>query len=53
MKQLPLAMSLVLLAAPAWAADYAMSPASTLGFTSSFQGESFDGSFKKFTAAIS
>ncbi|RUL64044.1 polyisoprenoid-binding protein [Dyella dinghuensis] len=36
------------------AADYAVQPAgSTLGFTSSFQGSSFDGQFGKWTAAIS
>ncbi|GAB3781795.1 YceI family protein [Dyella agri] len=35
------------------AADYAMQPASTLGFTGSFQGTSFSGSFKQWHAAIS
>jgi polyisoprenoid-binding protein YceI len=36
------------------AADYTVQPAgSTLGFTSSFQGSSFDGKFEKWTAAIS
>ena len=36
------------------AADYAVQPAgSKLGFTSSFQGQSFDGTFGKWTAAIS
>jgi polyisoprenoid-binding protein YceI len=36
------------------AADYTVQPAgSTLGFTSSFQGSSFDGHFEKWTAAIS
>jgi polyisoprenoid-binding protein YceI len=36
------------------AADYAVQPSgSTLGFTSSFQGSSFDGQFSKWTAAIS
>jgi polyisoprenoid-binding protein YceI len=38
----------------AGAADYTVQPAgSTLGFTSSFQGSSFDGKFDKWTAAIS
>ncbi|MBV8159234.1 MAG: YceI family protein, partial [Dyella sp.] len=36
------------------AADYAVQPAgSKLGFTSSFQGQSFDGTFGKWTATIS
>ncbi|WP_198670294.1 YceI family protein [Dyella sp. C9] len=36
------------------AADYAVQPgASKLGFTSSFQGQSFDGTFGSWTAAIS
>jgi polyisoprenoid-binding protein YceI len=36
------------------AADYAVQPAgSKLGFSSSFQGQSFDGSFGQWTAAIS
>jgi polyisoprenoid-binding protein YceI len=36
------------------AADYALQPSgSTLGFTGSFQGTSFDGQFNKWTAAIS
>jgi polyisoprenoid-binding protein YceI len=36
------------------AADYTVQPSgSTLGFTSSFQGSSFDGKFDKWTAAIS
>ena len=37
----------------ALAADYAVQPASTLGFTGSFQGTSFDGSFRQSHAAIS
>jgi polyisoprenoid-binding protein YceI len=38
----------------AHAADYTVQPtASKLGFTSSFQGSSFDGQFGKWTAAIS
>jgi polyisoprenoid-binding protein YceI len=35
------------------AADYTVQSGSTLGFTSSFQGSSFDGQFGKWTAAIS
>jgi polyisoprenoid-binding protein YceI len=35
------------------AADYNVQPGSTLGFTSNFQGSSFDGQFNKWTAAIS
>jgi polyisoprenoid-binding protein YceI len=35
------------------AADYTVQPASTLGFTGTFQGATFDGSFNKFNAAIS
>lgn len=35
------------------AADYTVQPASTLGFTGSFQGASFDGSFRQWHAAIS
>ena len=37
----------------ALAADYAVQPVSTLGFTGSFQGASFGGSFKQWHAAIS
>jgi polyisoprenoid-binding protein YceI len=38
----------------AGAADYTVQPASSkLGFSGSFQGQSFDGSFGKWTAAIS
>ena len=37
----------------AFAADYTVQPASTLGFTGSFQGASFDGSFRQWQAAIS
>ncbi|TCV95693.1 polyisoprenoid-binding protein YceI [Luteibacter rhizovicinus] len=37
----------------AHAADYTAQPASTLGFSGKFQGAQFDGTFKKFTAAIS
>jgi polyisoprenoid-binding protein YceI len=35
------------------AADYTVQAGSTLGFTSNFQGSSFDGHFNKWTAAIS
>lgn len=34
------------------AADYSVQSGSTLGFTSNFQGSSFDGHFNKWTAAI-
>ncbi|MBE1158904.1 YceI family protein [Dyella acidiphila] len=46
---------LLAIAAPfaASAADYTVQPGSKLGFTSSFQGSSFDGQFGKWTAAIS
>jgi polyisoprenoid-binding protein YceI len=36
----------------AGAADYTVQPGSTLGFTSNFQGSSFDGRFNTWTAAI-
>jgi polyisoprenoid-binding protein YceI len=35
------------------ATDYNVQPGSTLGFTSNFQGSSFDGRFNQWTAAIS
>ncbi|WP_193570513.1 YceI family protein [Luteibacter yeojuensis] len=35
------------------AADYKVGPGSTLGFSGTFQGQQFDGSFGKFDAAIS
>jgi len=35
------------------AADYSVGPGSTVGFSGKFQGQQFDGSFGKFTAAIS
>ncbi|WP_188794322.1 YceI family protein [Dyella nitratireducens] len=46
---------LLALATPciASAADYTVQSGSTLGFTSNFQGSSFDGHFGKWTAAIS
>ena len=56
MKSHAFAPLLLALALPglAGAADYTVQPAgSKLGFTNSFQGASFDGSFGKFTAAIS
>jgi polyisoprenoid-binding protein YceI len=55
MKHLRLLGLALCLAAPfaAHAADYTVQPASTLGFTGTFQGATFDGSFKKFDAVIS
>lgn len=46
---------LLALAAPslASAADYSVQPGSTLGFTSNFQGSSFDGRFNQWNATIS
>lgn len=52
MKNTILAAALCLATGPAFAADYSVAPSSTLGFTSNFQGESFDGSFRKFDATI-
>ena len=52
MKSMMLALTLGALATPAIAADYTVGTGSTLGFTGSFQGESFDGSFGKFQATI-
>lgn len=52
MKLMMLALVVGALATPAMAADYSVAAGSTLGFTSSFQGENFDGSFKKFEATI-
>jgi polyisoprenoid-binding protein YceI len=52
----PVLASLLALALPCigHAADYTVQPAgNTLGFTSNFQGSSFDGHFEKWTAAIS
>ncbi|RDS82974.1 polyisoprenoid-binding protein [Dyella monticola] len=51
----PSLMLLLALAVPcvANAADYTVQSGSTLGFTSNFQGSSFDGHFEKWTAAIS
>ena len=56
MKNVPHALLALALALPcvAGAADYTVQPAtSTLGFSSSFQGGAFNGSFGKWTAAIS
>ena len=45
--------ALLTLALPAaFAADYTMQAGSTLGFSGSFQGASFDGTFKQWQAAI-
>ena len=41
-----------LIAGPAAAAPYKVLPGSTLGFTASYEGEAFDGSFSKFTPRI-
>lgn len=41
------------LPATALAADYTVRPGSTLGFSGSFQGASFDGTFKQWQAAVS
>ncbi|MGB5853136.1 MAG: YceI family protein [Rhodanobacter sp.] len=50
-----LAILLLALALPglAAAAEYTVQPGSTLGFSGSFQGETFDGHFGQWTAAIS
>jgi polyisoprenoid-binding protein YceI len=48
-----LALAFLALPMVAGAADYSVQPASTLGFTGTFQGATFDGSFNKFNAAIS
>ncbi len=47
-----IAFLLLLIAVPASAADWATQPGSTLGFTTAYQGENFDGRFGKFTAQI-
>ena len=53
MKRLALLLALALPGLAA-AADYTVQPASsTLGFSNTFQGESFDGRFDRWTAAIS
>ena len=55
MKRYAFAPLLLALALPglAGAADYTVQPGSKLGFTGTFQGASFDGTFGKWTAAIS
>jgi polyisoprenoid-binding protein YceI len=53
MKSPAIVLILGVLALPAFAADYTVATGSTLGFTSGFQGQSFDGTFRKFDAAIS
>lgn len=55
MTRLPVLAALLAAAAPfaAQAADYTVQAGSKLGFTSNFQGSSFDGQFGKWTAAIS
>lgn len=40
------------IAAPAWAADWAVQPGSTLGFVASYQGERFEGRFATFSPQI-
>jgi polyisoprenoid-binding protein YceI len=46
------ALALMLAAADAAGADYAAQPGSTLVFSASFQGESFNGKFERFTPQI-
>ena len=54
MKRLALLLCLLTLPAAAIAADYTVQPAaSKLAFSGSFQGAGFDGSFSRWTAAIS
>ncbi len=54
MKHLAIALLALALPCAAAAADYTVQPtASTLGFSGTFQGESFDGRFGQWTAAIS
>ena len=52
-RQLIAAACALVLPFAASAANYSVQSASTLGFTGTFQGASFDGKFGKFTAAIS
>ncbi|SFN11547.1 YceI family protein [Dokdonella immobilis] len=52
MKTLSCLLATLALAQPALAADYVVDADSTLGFTATFQGEAFDGSFKHFEATI-
>ena len=54
MKRLAILLLALALPGAAAAADYTVQPAaSTLGFSNTFQGESFDGQFGQWTAAIS
>ena len=46
-------LALLLLAAPAFAADYVQAPGSTLIFASNYQGETFTGRFGSFTTTMS
>jgi polyisoprenoid-binding protein YceI len=52
MKTILTALIGAVLAAPVMAADYSVAAGSSLGFTGSFQGENFDGTFRTFSAAI-
>jgi len=47
-----LSLLLLILASSAQAADYSAQAGSTLGFTASYQGEAFNGSFGKFVPQI-
>lgn len=42
----------IVLSAPVAASEYSVASGSTLGFTGSFQGEAFDGTFRTFKAVI-
>lgn len=50
---LAFAAAFVLAATPARATDYVQAPGSTLGFTGSYQGETFNGTFPGFSTRIS
>ena len=52
MKTILAALIGVALATPVTAAQYNVAAGSSLGFTGSFQGEGFDGTFRTFTAVI-
>jgi polyisoprenoid-binding protein YceI len=52
MKALPLLFAALLYGPLALAADYQVEKGSTLGFTGTFQGESFEGRFSRFEAQI-
>lgn len=43
---------IVLFSGTAFSADYAQQPGSSLGFSGSYQGEAFSGSFSKFNSSI-